>query len=51
MYLTYGYLRMLQSVPFQPELQAHAFGLVQFPLTHDGEQMAIMIVQMYLYHR
>ena len=33
-------LRTSQIMPFQPESQVHIFGLVQFPLTHDGEQIA-----------
>ena len=36
----YSHLRTSQIVPFQPESQVQVFGLVQLPLTHDGEQIA-----------
>ena len=35
-----SHLRTSHTVPFQPESQMHMFGLVQLPLTHDGEQIA-----------
>jgi len=31
---------VLQILSFQPVLQLHTSGQVQFPLTHDGEHIA-----------
>jgi hypothetical protein len=33
--------RVLQVAPFHPELHVQVFGLVQIPLAHDGEQIAM----------